>query len=771
MSENRKRSVGKRCVAYGCSTKYGDGFALHLFPTNADLCKMWTNFVQKKRDKWDGPTTYSALCEKHFEDGSYPMKYAILRSMGQTPPKKKVLNADAIPTIQTAVQAEPMDDVSQLASPLFASTPKPKKPRSAFMKRQNRRIINEILIDGQTKDISGEEPMDTDQDDTTPTVLETPTVQNGSCISISTTRTCGTQLAFKKPCARTVRVQVTPLTKEKGCQTTNKPKMKNVEVQCNILKPAKDKLNTSVTSDELDQSWISSAHGNEADDSDYQPSECESDVGSECLNDDDRTRKEDRLYLVSEQSLMSLFQVCPQCSSPSLGNIINNVGTLIKVEQDCGVCGHSRLWNSQPLVGSIPLGNLKLSCGILFSGSLPAKTLRIFDFMNCPAISKETFIKHQRNYLQPAIVDLWKERQRMYLEEIQRNNRPICIGGDGRCDTPGHSAKFGSYSVMDLDQGQVIDVQLVQSNEVKSSCHMEKEGLSRSIAFLQDHDIDIHTIVTDRHVQIRKWVRENMTDTKHCVDVWHVAKGLKKKVLALSKEKDCGELSTWIRSITNHLYWVAASTPDADKDLMMEKWQSLGNHIQNIHEGHGKKFPKCLHPDLTGLERRKRWLKPGTKSLEKLLPILDNRQMKMDIPMLSTNQQTSELEGYHSVINHFAPKMHGFSYYGMVCRLLLGALHYNENGGRDPAVTKDGNTCYNIVYPKHKKGEYTVREVKMEPTFDYVQELLQITVNKATNTRMTKTQDVLMDAPPALCSTFERPSKLEAVSSVQSRFA
>ncbi|XP_060070659.1 uncharacterized protein LOC132550582 [Ylistrum balloti] len=102
MSENRKRSVGKRCVAYGCSTKYGDGFALHLFPTNADLCKMWTNFVQKKRDKWDGPTTYSALCEKHFEDGSYPMKYAILRSMGQTPPKKKVLNADAIPTIQTA---------------------------------------------------------------------------------------------------------------------------------------------------------------------------------------------------------------------------------------------------------------------------------------------------------------------------------------------------------------------------------------------------------------------------------------------------------------------------------------------------------------------------------------------------------------------------------------------------------------------------------------------------------------------------------------------
>lgn len=94
----------------------------------------------------------------------------------------------------------------------------------------------------------------------------------------------------------------------------------------------------------------------------------------------------------------------------------------------------------------------------------------------------------------------------------------------------------------------------------------------------------------------------------------HVFLGLKKKVLALSKLKDCEELANWIRSITNHLYWVAASTPDADRDLMYQKWQSLSNHIQNVHEGHGDKFPKCLHRDFTGQERRKRWLKPGKTS-------------------------------------------------------------------------------------------------------------------------------------------------------------
>lgn len=163
---------------------------------------------------------------------------------------------------------------------------------------------------------------------------------------------------------------------------------------------------------------------------------------------------------------MELFCVCPHCSSPSIGHVSYIFGTLVKVEQDCGLCGHHRTWNSQPFVGSIPLGNLRLSCGILFSGSLPSKTLRVFNFMKCPSISRETFNKHQRNYLQPTIVEIWNEHQTTYIEETKEAGRRICIGGDGRCDTPGHSAKFGSYSVMDLDKGKVIDVQLVQVTHI-----------------------------------------------------------------------------------------------------------------------------------------------------------------------------------------------------------------------------------------------------------------------------------------------------------------
>lgn len=45
----------------------------------------------------------------------------------------------------------------------------------------------------------------------------------------------------------------------------------------------------------------------------------------------------------------------------------------------------------------------------------------------------------------------WRER----IDEV-------IVGGDGRCDSPGHSAKYGTYSLMDAEQNKILDSQLVQ---------------------------------------------------------------------------------------------------------------------------------------------------------------------------------------------------------------------------------------------------------------------------------------------------------------------
>ncbi|KAK1877319.1 Gag polyprotein, partial [Dissostichus eleginoides] len=54
-----------------------------------------------------------------------------------------------------------------------------------------------------------------------------------------------------------------------------------------------------------------------------------------------------------------------------------------------------------------------------------------------------------------------------------------------------------------------------KSNEVPSSVHMEKEGLVRCVQFLESENLVMKTIVTDRHTQINKWLKENQEHVDH----------------------------------------------------------------------------------------------------------------------------------------------------------------------------------------------------------------------------------------------------------------
>jgi hypothetical protein len=55
---------------------------------------------------------------------------------------------------------------------------------------------------------------------------------------------------------------------------------------------------------------------------------------------------------------------------------------------------------------------------------------------------------------------------------------------------------------------------------------MEKEGLERVIKKLMEHGLNVTTLITDRHLQIAKWVRETLPDVQHFYDVWNLAKGI-----------------------------------------------------------------------------------------------------------------------------------------------------------------------------------------------------------------------------------------------------
>ncbi|KAJ8041548.1 hypothetical protein HOLleu_12400 [Holothuria leucospilota] len=190
--------------------------------------------------------------------------------------------------------------------------------------------------------------------------------------------------------------------------------------------------------------------------------------------------------------------------------------------------------------------------------------------------------------------------------------------GDARADSPGYSAKYGSNSLMELRRSKILDVVLVQKNEVSSSNAMELEGLKRVIRWMLDIGVKsglaIDCFVTDRHLQVAKWVRENLVPLgiQHYYDVWHIAKSIKKQLKALANRRGCEAILKWQHSIINHVYWAASSTPEADQELILEKFLSIGNHVQNVHTGHqGERFTECAHPPISDEEERtKSWLEP-----------------------------------------------------------------------------------------------------------------------------------------------------------------
>lgn len=51
---------------------------------------------------------------------------------------------------------------------------------------------------------------------------------------------------------------------------------------------------------------------------------------------------------------------------------------------------------------------------------------------------------------------------------------------------------------------------------------MDMEGLWRFLQKLEEEDVVLSDFVTDRHPQIKAYMKKERTDINHWFDVWHV---------------------------------------------------------------------------------------------------------------------------------------------------------------------------------------------------------------------------------------------------------
>ncbi|XP_071944302.1 uncharacterized protein [Antedon mediterranea] len=218
---------------------------------------------------------------------------------------------------------------------------------------------------------------------------------------------------------------------------------------------------------------------------------------------------------------MALFDRCRQCGGKADRKIKRECGTAVEIESKCRnrSCGYQFEWMSQPKHGKMFLFNILLSAAILVSGCCITQFLRAIRFLNIAVFTDRTYFYHQKWYLLPAVSCVFAAQR----EHNFKSNMNISC--DMRCDSPGHTAKFGTYTTIDADTHKVIHIEVVQKDECSNSPAMELEGLKRTLMVLKGYGVTVERIVSDRHSSVAAYLKNSMQNIIHYFDVWHVAKG------------------------------------------------------------------------------------------------------------------------------------------------------------------------------------------------------------------------------------------------------
>ena len=64
--------------------------------------------------------------------------------------------------------------------------------------------------------------------------------------------------------------------------------------------------------------------------------------------------------------------------------------------------------------------------------------------------------------MQPVIYRMWQNEQSIVLKVAKDDGGQLVLAGDGRADSPGHSAKYDTYTMMDMAINKIVDLQLLQ---------------------------------------------------------------------------------------------------------------------------------------------------------------------------------------------------------------------------------------------------------------------------------------------------------------------
>ncbi|XP_052242828.1 uncharacterized protein LOC127852858 isoform X1 [Dreissena polymorpha] len=317
--------------------------------------------------------------------------------------------------------------------------------------------------------------------------------------------------------------------------------------------------------------------------------------------------------------------------------------------------------------------------------------------MNFKIMSSTSFHKIQRTYLISTVDEYWEKQQREVLSSFEGHK--LIVMGDGRNDSPGHSAQYCSYTMMEYDSKKILTLRTLDKRSTdRKSTNMEKVGFEQAIQELTDNNIAVEEVVTDAHLGIGSIMKKKYPEIKHSHDIWHAAKNLGKRLGKIVKKKANQILIPWLKDIVNH-FWFACSKADSYEEFLVcnicSIWRGVLHHITNKHEwiqSQGTGINGCLHDPLDKNEvREKPWLSTSdhARVLQDLSAVILDKRFLSKVSYYLNYRTTADIEVFHQLILMYCAKR--FAYTPPVYRIrnLLAAIDHNYHSNRPLKTNKD----------------------------------------------------------------------------------
>ena len=155
---------------------------------------------------------------------------------------------------------------------------------------------------------------------------------------------------------------------------------------------------------------------------------------------------------------------------------------------------------------SIYLNDSLLPAAIIISGNNYEKFSLLCKALGLNVVGRNTFMRFQKHCAAPVVEEVWMEMNEI-VKKLFEEYEDVCLCGDGRNDSPGHSARYCVYTLMEQFTNIVVNFEVIDKRETGgNSTGMEKEALRRLLERMATI-FPFDKITTDASPTIIKLVR------------------------------------------------------------------------------------------------------------------------------------------------------------------------------------------------------------------------------------------------------------------------